>query len=61
MMEHFSEKRSQKKLPLDVRLGSEYAPAIHRRKFKQFKLFTPNNFLDMVNVVLQHLVYRLTT
>ena len=47
-MEHFSENRLQEKLPRRLSTGSEYAAAIHRRKFKQFKLFIPSNFIDMI-------------
>ena len=51
----------KKSFLVDVRLSSEYAPAVHRRTFRQLKLFVPNDFFDIVNVVLQHLVYRLAT
>ena len=51
----------KKSFLVDVRLGSEQAADIYRRKFKQLKLFVPNNLFDMVNVVSQHLVYKFTT
>ena len=60
-MEHLCENSLQKYFIEDVRLKSKYAFAIHRRKLKQVGLFVSNNFSSMVNVVLQHLVYRFRT